>query len=311
MILIISFEDNEHVRQVTQHLTTDYAIADVAWFPSQMFLSAQTSRETDTLFLSLPDQRQIDLCDVQSIWYRRIRNMTIDPALQDRTSQLFAWSESNEALLGAWYSLDCFWMNHPLADEAALRKIHQLRLARKVGLSIPETLVTNAPPEALAFIDRFGPGNVIRKAFRNIAEAPKETAIVQQTDLSVIDSVSFAPVIFQNFIPAELDLRVTVIDGEIFAASIRSDEHHKADYRPGLSTATVEKYALPETVSTQLLTLMDALNLKFGAVDFRVTPAGEHIFLEVNPAGEFLFISERTGHPIPAAIAASLERQAC
>jgi hypothetical protein len=30
--------------------------------------------------------------------------------------------------------------------------------------------------------------------------------------------------------------------------------------------------------------------------------------LEVNPAGEYLFISKRTGQPIPAAIAASLER---
>ena len=53
---------------------------------------------------------------------------------------------------------------------------------------------------------------------------------------------------------------------------------------------------------------MNAFDLRFGAIDLRVTPDGEHVFLEVNPAGEYLFISERTGQPIPAAIAACLER---
>ena len=40
-------------------------------------------------------------------------------------------------------------------------------------------------------------------------------------------------------------------------------------------------------------------------------PAGtpvDYRFLEVNPAGEYLFASQRTGQPIPQAIAAALER---
>ena len=52
------------------------------------------------------------------------------------------------------------------------------------------------------------------------------------------------------------------------------------------------------------------MNLKFGAVDFRVTPQGEHVFLEVNPAGKYLFISQRTSQPVPQAIAPTLERHA-
>jgi hypothetical protein len=61
-------------------------------------------------------------------------------------------------------------------------------------------------------------------------------------------------------------------------------------------------------VAAKLFELMKVLNIQFGGIDMRVTPEGEHVFLEVNPAGEYLFISERTDQPIPAAIAASLER---
>lgn len=126
----------------------------------------------------------------------------------------------------------------------------------------------------------------------------------------MMDSVRFAPVIFQRYVPADLDLRVTVVDGEIFAASIASDAEHHVDYRSGLSTALVRPYTLPDEVAERLLALMSEMNLAFGALDLRLTPQGEHVFLEINPAGEYLFISERTGQPIPEAIAAALERHA-
>lgn len=310
LILIVSFLDNEHVLQVTQHLKMEHVVVDVAWFPSQMQLNAYAGGSIDTIFFDLPSGQRVPLDEVGAVWYRRVRPMSIDAALTDETARIFSWSESNEAILGVWYAMDCFWMNPPTADEMALRKVYQLRVARKVGLSIPETLVTNRPDEAKAFVERHGVGNVIRKAFRNIPQAPRETALVGDRELAQIDGVRFAPVIFQKYVPADLDLRVTVIDGEVFAASIRSEIDHRVDYRGGLATADVRPYSMPADVEQRLRTLMDAMKLKFGAIDFRVTPDGEHVFLEVNPAGEFLFISQRTGQPIPAAIAAALERHA-
>ena len=52
---------------------------------------------------------------------------------------------------------------------------------------------------------------MIRKAFRNIQEAPRSTELVTVADLARIDDVRFAPVTFQSFVPAELDLRVIVV----------------------------------------------------------------------------------------------------
>lgn len=310
MILIVSFQDNDHVRSVTKHLRSDYMVVDMSWFPRHMCLSAYTGSAMDELFLTAPDNRRLALNEVGAVWYRRIRPLGLDSGLTDETAQLFAWSESTEAILGVWYSMDCFWMNAPIADEVALRKIYQLRVARRSGLSVPETLVTNSPDEARAFVEKHGVGNVIRKAFRNIPQAPRETTLVGPAEMALMDTVKYAPVIFQSFVPAELDLRVTVVDNDIFATAIASDEYHTVDYRSGIETATFRPYTLPDQVADNLLALMDQMNLRFGAIDFRVTSGGEHVFLEVNPAGEFLFVSERTGQPIPAAIAAALDRNA-
>jgi glutathione synthase/RimK-type ligase-like ATP-grasp enzyme len=308
MILIVSYEDNDHVDAVRKHLTTDSVLVDTGWFPSSLGLDARFTRDWESMHFSLPDGKKIDLCDIGAVWYRRISQLGVHEEVTDGTARLFAWSESNEALLGVWYSINCFWMNPPTADEISQRKIRQLQVARNVGLSIPDTVITNEPDVAMEFIHHFGLGNVIRKAFRNIEQAPRETHVIREEDLALIDSVKYAPVIFQRFIPASLDLRVTIVEDDIFAAEIQSQPEYHADYRLGLGSATVKPYKLPVDVETSLFELMMELNIHYGAIDLRVTPEGEHVFLEVNPAGLFLFISERTGQPIPEAIAASLQR---
>ena len=310
MILIISFLDNEHVRRVTRHLSMPYEIVDLAWFPSQMRMQARAGAAVDAFSLDLPDGRRLALDEVGAVWHRRIRPYTLDPQLTDETARTFAWSECAEALDGLWHGMGCFWMNPPYADERALKKAYQHRLARRVGLRIPETLVTNGPDEARAFIEAHAATGVIRKAFRNIAQAPRATLKVGPEEMRQIEAVRFAPVIFQEYIPLALDLRVTVIDGEIFTTAFRSTPEYEVDYRGGIGSAEVTPYDLPEDVALKLLEMMRLMELRFGAADFRVTPGGEHVFFEINPAGEYLFCVDRTGQPIPQAIAAALERHA-
>jgi glutathione synthase/RimK-type ligase-like ATP-grasp enzyme len=309
MILIVSYPDDQHVDQVRRHLTAPSVVVDLASFPVSLGLSASLCREEESIHFALPETKEtLCLCKVGAVWYRRIRPYGFHADLQDQTARLFAWSEANEALLGVWYSLECFWMNPPTADEVAQRKIKQLAIARRVGLSIPDTLVTNEPDAAREFIEKHGLGRVVRKAFRNIADAPRETSLVRREDVALLDTVRYTPVIFQRFVPAVLDLRVTIVEDDIFAAAITSETQYEADYRPGLNTAKVVPYTLPTEVANKLLELMRIFGLKYGAIDLRVTPDGDHVFLEVNPAGEYLFISQRTNLPIAAAIAASLER---
>jgi hypothetical protein len=308
MILIVSFHDNPHVQAVLQHINRPVTVFDVAEFPSRASIEVSFGDGIDRLRLMADGRREIPIEDIGAVWYRRERPLELDPALTDPTSRLFAWSESTEALTGVWRALDCFWMNPPAADEAGHRKVRQLQLARRVGLQVPETLITNDPSSARAFAVEHLEHGVIRKALRNIAQAPRSTALVTAEDLARIGDVRYAPVTFQRFVPADLDLRVIVVEDEIFAAAIKSEPEYQTDYRMGLGSAEFSPYTLPDDVASALLELHHRLGLVYGASDFRVTPDGEHVFLEVNPAGEYLFASERTGQPVPQAIAACLER---
>jgi glutathione synthase/RimK-type ligase-like ATP-grasp enzyme len=309
MILIVSHPGNEHVEDVMTHITRDTAVVDTGSFPASLGLSVAMSCEREDLQFELPGGRRIRLCQVGSVWYRRISPYGFHEELRDPTARLFAWSEANEALLGVWYSIGAWWMNPPLADEVSQRKIRQLQAAKQLGLTIPDTLVTNEPDVAQVFVQKHGIGHVVRKAFRNIIEAPRETHLLRAEDLAQLDSVCYTPVIFQEYVPATLDLRVTIVEDDVFAASVASESQFAADYRPGLASATVRPYDLPIDVSTKLRALMNVFALNYGAFDLRVTPGGDHVFLEVNPGGEYLFISRRTGQPISAAIAAALERR--
>jgi glutathione synthase/RimK-type ligase-like ATP-grasp enzyme len=51
---------------------------------------------------------------------------------------------------------------------------------------------------------------------------------------------------------------------------------------------------------------MAKLGLIFGAIDLIRTPAGEHVFLEVNPTGEWGMLERDLGYPISEAIADAL-----
>lgn len=310
MILIISFPDNDHVSRVTQHLRSDYEVLDLATIPARTRINARCGPTADALYIDLESGRRIDLDRVGAVWSRRIRGFELDPAVTDDTARLFAHSETTEAVQGFAHAMSCYWMNPPAADEMALRKVTQHRIATRLGMRIPETLVTNDPDEARAFIEAYSATGVIRKAFRNIPQAPRETLKIGPAEMALLDTIRFAPVILQEYIPVALDLRVTVVDEEIFATSFRSEARYEVDYRPGVGTAEVRPYDLPDDETAKLRQLMAAFGLKFGAVDYRVTPEGEHVFFEVNPAGEYLFVSERTGQPIPQAIAAALERNA-
>jgi glutathione synthase/RimK-type ligase-like ATP-grasp enzyme len=118
--------------------------------------------------------------------------------------------------------------------------------------------------------------------------------------------VRWAPVIFQRYIEAEADIRVTVIGDELFAAAadVRC-AGYPTDVRLNLDAAYVP-HQLPESIGAQLRRMVNELGLRYGAIDLRLTPDGRYVFLEINPAGQFLYIEQATGQKIAAALAALL-----
>jgi len=74
-------------------------------------------------------------------------------------------------------------------------------------------------------------------------------------------------------------------------------EKGRLDWRRAYDELVFESDTLPDGIAERCFALLDRLGLVFGCLDFIVTPAGEHVFLEVNQTGQFLFVEEATGQP--------------
>lgn len=313
VILIVSWPEDGHAQAVLAALDSvgeSATMIDLAQFPQEIGVAIRYEGGRRRYRLRTREgEVPLDRC--RAIWWRRPRPFVLHPEIADGPHATFAYSESTEAFAGLWQSLDVAWINHPAAEETAARKVYQLRTAQDVGLEIPRTLITNDPAEARAFIDVLGHELTVYKAFLPTADDWRETRILRLEEVSQIESVRYAPVIFQEYVPAGVDLRVTVVGDEILAAAIHSQQtSYQVDYRMDLGRARVEPFQLTQGIRDRVHALMTRLGLVYGAVDMRLTPDGRHVFLEINPSGEWLFVEERTGLPITETFARLLAARA-
>lgn len=312
MILVISHHRDEHAQSVMVELSRRGAhtrLLDLSRFPLELGLSMRYDGNGRQQFAFGCDGSGLDLDDCGSIWWRRPQLPTVQGAVGNDSHRQFALSESQEALNGLWHASDAFWINVPARDAIAARKAYQLKLAAQLGLETPRTLITNCPQAAREFVAREGLGNVVYKAFSATETDWRETRLLRPGEVDQLESVRYAPVIFQRYIEADVDLRVTVVGDRLFTAAIHSQEtSYKIDFRMDMGKARIEPADLPDDVGARLLALMQELGLVYGAIDLRRRPDGSHVFLEINPAGQWLFVERMTGQEITAAMAQELAR---
>src|SRR5262249_18563599 len=146
-----------------------------------------------------------------------------------------------------WSGLDGHWVPaRPSVVQFAQQKVFQLGVAADLGFELPPTLVTNSRAEFLDFYRQHN-GNVISKLagaafFHQLGPSfTRYTEVVSRRDVGYAQSIRYCPVIFQAYVPKRLELRVTVVGEQVFAAEIRSqDSHHtRHDWRRYDMYATV------------------------------------------------------------------------
>lgn len=306
-VLVIAKEGDPHTVAVARAIRDhggEYVVADLSQFPQQALLNVRYSCCGDRGFELVLDGEPCDLGQVGAAWWRRPQHPEISADLVSETHRMFAANEAAEALSGLWYALDAFWVNDPAKDHVAHRKITQLRHAQEHGLKIPDTLITNDPGKARLFVDGHGYRNVVYKAFSALEQEWRETRLLRTEELYLLDQVKYAPVIFQEYIEAVYDVRVTVVGDATFAAAIHSQQtSYPVDFRMDMANAEITPVELPAEVVDRLQRYRRTLGLQYGAIDLRLKPDGEYVFLEINPAGQWLFIEEQTRQPIAETLA--------
>ena len=259
------------------------------------------SEGTPTLVDEAGTQWRLDV--IRTVWYRGHGSPVASPALSQDAAH-FARREAIAHLFGTLLSLDAAWVSHPSAVWIASHKVYQLRVAQRLGLSIPATLVTRSADAAWKFF-RDSPGFVITKAvtFGVIGEGESERAVYTNRlpptyTRDDFQEITSSPVILQEEVTKARDIRVTVVGKVAIPVAIESQvaPDTETDWRvPSDMRLHQHAVELPLEIQRKCIALTSALGLNFGAIDLVEDKAGKFHFLEINPTGQWGWLQLEAG----------------
>jgi len=302
-VLILSTPQDVHAQAVSKHLSQ---LSAKHWFfrfeqlipDTKLHLTIETPESNCSL--KLIDGRQINFKEIDSVWFRRPGTVQYS-GLPEPWMDAMVRNEGAQFVAGIFRSLDCLFVNHPGRDFDCSFKLWQLEVARRVGLTVPKTIVTNLPEAVAEFYERCN-GEVIYKLIgeRSNFYLPKcesafgvPTLAMTKEDIGHLSQVAIAPHLFQERIDKVYDIRVTAMGTRLFPVKIDSQAGTgKLDWRTDLSVP-MELIALPKDVNDACLRLLKELGLNYGAIDLCVDKAGRHVFFEINCAGQYLWMEKR------------------
>lgn len=315
MILILSEDTDPHVTYVTPLLEAsgaEYLWFDPARFPAdaEILLSFDQPGRVRTVLRY--GGRDVDLSRVTAVWSRRPKPPVPAPEITGDRQRRWVTREGQELLTGMWQSLDCLWVPGKRRDsDMGYNKPHHLALAARLGFHVPRTLMTNSPDAFLKFYAECE-GRIVAKVmldprvWRDEEEHVFFTQVIRRRDMISYRAIRYAPVIVQEYIPKQVELRITVVGARVFTAEIHSQASRatRHDWRHyDIDRTPHRPHRLPPDIEALCLTLVQALGLCFGAIDMILTPEGKYVFVEINSNGQWAWIQDLTGLPIAEAIA--------
>lgn len=189
-----------------------------------------------------------------------------------------------------------FCINKWSAADSIENKSVQLTLAKKCGLSAPTTVMTNASPFARE-LQKKVKGDVVHKSYIAHTWAQEgsdvtyacETTRMEKNEEFADEVFAYAPGIYQQMIPKEYDVRITMVGDEFHAFAITTPKK-ELDWRLSsvLGRISMERRVLPPHVESGLRRFAERAGIVFGCFDMAVDGKGNWWFLEVNQAGQFL-----------------------
>ena len=250
--------------------------------------------------------------EIISIYYRKPKKPMAPPVMSnDIGLQQYVISEARELLNNLYNISGVRWINNPNNIKKAQIKLSQLEVARSLGLSIPNTIVTNRMEFAKKFIED-NKEIACKALITTTAEINGKTyhlytsKLDKNKALENIENVEYSPTCFQKYIRKYRELRVTIIGDNIFCCEIDSQilDKTKNDWRTvDPSTIPHKIVDIPESIKNSLYAFLKYYDLTFGAFDLIKTENNDYVFLENNPNGQWYWIEMLTGAPMAKAMA--------
>lgn len=313
-ILVLADQSDTPTDRIVKTLTdrgADVFRLDTHDFPRSAGITGVISDSRPWQGFLETDHRSVALDAVTAVYYRTPRAFDFRPDMSGPERQ-YAAAQARAGLGGIICALDCRWMSHPAAMSRAEYKPVQLAAARRAGLQIPKTIITNRADDARNWADSID-GPIITKPLASpiLVEGSNlktvYTTLLKPSDLDDLRGLDVTAHLFQAWVDKAHEVRLTVAGDQLLAAAIHAGSvASHVDWRSDYPALTYEQTEVPDHVAEAVHDLMYDLDLRYGALDFIVDPDGRWWFLEVNPCGQWDWIQHHTGLQIAEAIADEL-----
>jgi glutathione synthase/RimK-type ligase-like ATP-grasp enzyme len=191
---------------------------------------------------------------------------------------------------------DAKWINPMFATHIAERKLFQLFEANKFGIETPASLITNNSITADKFL-KSHKKSIIKPISNGLQVLENKFYSIYTSDIhkdffNNYDDTSLfeTPVLLQERIENENDIRVVIINEKVFAVEITKDDKSEVDWRKPEIEKSYKQIKLPDDLSDKLVKLNKSFNLIYSAIDLIKKPNGKFVFLEINPVGEWVWL---------------------
>jgi hypothetical protein len=280
-----------HLYQTLERLGIVCHYWDVATFPTQAQITwSPVSQEG---LLRLADGRQLAVNQIRSVFWRHFAGVRV-PRLPHASVQKAAYHDAIALVRSLIQIPSIHWVNPLQAHQLHREKPLQLSKLHQLGVSLPDTIVTNDPTSVQEFVDQHS-----KTTFKPIYGGAR-TQLISAEHLHperLQLSLKIAPVTLREYV-AGANIRSYVIGDTVYAAEICSaalDFHEDDDVK-------VIPIIFPKAMCQQAIAIAQALDAEWLMIDWRLTPSGKYLFLEANPNPSFLAFEQQTGFPITQAL---------
>jgi glutathione synthase/RimK-type ligase-like ATP-grasp enzyme len=289
-ILVLGEPDDmhaAHIYRMLQQTGVEVAYFNTYLFPTQIQIAWKPIEQDGELMLAAGKPWQ--LSQIHSVYWRNF-NGVYSPNLPDPHQQSIAFNDSMSLLRTLLQVPTIRWVNSWQAYTFHQEKPRQLSTVKKLGVTIPDTLITNRPSLITQFAQKHS--QVIFKPVYGGSHTKLVTPeYLAQERLEL--ALKIAPITLQEFVSGT-NIRTYVIGEQVYSAEIRTGE---VDFRDD-SEVELIPLETPPAIVHQSIAIARSLLLEWTAIDWRRSQDGNYYFLEANPSPMFIYFESQTGYPI-------------
>lgn len=183
-------------------------------------------------------------------------------------NSLFAWLDRQNEINVVYPPRQHYWLN--------VRNAY-LQLWSEQDIPIPDSLFTNEPEKAKAFVDEHLGQKVVIK---NLTER-SDVELLQANDIREhewLESLKYSPVLIQEYAPGT-DVRAYILDGDFIAAYQYEYESWSFKFS---NNVDFEEIQLSSQLKEDIERAAEVTDLTFASIDIRFQDDGTFTFLGIN-----------------------------